>query len=129
MSPRRRESTVTLLARRASHYLYDRRTRLHRRREPAVPFPGLHESLAMHLASVLPARVLARMSLPAYLAWTARLARAITGAGHAASRAGLAVRAVLGRGRAIAPPEPRPAAHPRPPRPADAEADPWRADG
>jgi hypothetical protein len=124
MSERRRETTVTLLARRASHYLYDRRTRVHRRREPEVPFPGLHESLAVHLASVLPARLLARVSLPAYLAWTGRLARVLTGTGHAASRAVLAVRAARGQGDAAAPPEPRPAA-----RPADAEAEPWRGDG
>jgi hypothetical protein len=126
MSARRRETTVTLLARRASHYLYDRRTRLHRGREPEVPFPGLHESLAVHLASVLPARVLARFSLPAYLAWTARLTRVLTGTGHAASRTVLAVRTALGRGDAAPPSEPRP---PGPRRPADAKAEPWRGDG
>ena len=124
MSERRRETTVTLLARRASHYLYDRRTRLHRGREPEVPFPGLHESLAVHLASVMPARVLARFSLPVYLAWTARLTRVLTGTGHAVSRAVLGIRAALGRSDAAAPPEPRPAA-----RPADAKAEPWRGDG
>ena len=122
MSARRRETTVTLLARRASHYLYDRRTRVHRRREPEVPFPGLHESLAVHLASVLPARVLARMSLPTYLAWTGRLARAITGTGHAASRTVLVVRAVFRREAGAAPAPPRPG-------PVDAKVDPCRGDG
>lgn len=103
------ESTLTLLARRASHYLYDRRSRARLGRTPEVPFPGLHESLATHLAAVLPPRLLARVSLPTYLAWTGRLTRVVTRTGHAASVTVLAVRAVFRR--------------------APAETDPCRPDG
>lgn len=64
------ESTSTLLARRATHYLYDRRVRMLQGRVPEHPFPGLTESLAMHLANRLPARVLTRLSVERLIAFS-----------------------------------------------------------
>jgi hypothetical protein len=86
------EPTLVLLARRAAHYLYDRRSRARLRRRPVFSFPGLHETLAVHLAAALPARLLARLSLARHLALAERLARTLARGAHGGSRTALALR-------------------------------------
>lgn len=94
----RPESTLTLLARRTTHFLYDRRIRARRGRTPRHPFPGLHETLAVHLAAALPAWALGRTTLPGLLARADRLAavlRVLATLGYRSG--GLARRAQLAR--------------------------------
>lgn len=71
------EPTVTLLARRSTHYLYDRRTRTLVGREPVHAFPGVHETLVVHLAAVLPPWMLAHVSAERLAAVAWKPARAL----------------------------------------------------
>ena len=91
------EKTSALVARRTAHYVHDRRIRTQLGRPPELPFPGMHESLAVHLVAVLPAWLLARLSLEQYLAWTRSLTRMLARSATGLVRSGLVLRRVWWR--------------------------------